>query len=146
MSSREVQVTFDCADPAALAGFWCEVLGYRVEPPPAGFDSWDQALDAWGVPPEERNSRSAAVPPAGDSGPRLFFQRVPEGKTVKNRVHLDVRAAPGAEGDERMTRLDAEATRLVGLGATRVRRFEPDRMDAGFVLMQDPEGNEFCLD
>ena len=146
MSSREVQVTFDCADPAALAGFWCEVLGYRVEPPPAGFDSWDQALDAWGVPPEERNSRSAAVPPEGDSGPRLFFQRVPEGKTVKNRVHLDVRAAPGAEGDERMTRLDAEATRLVSLGATRVRRFEPDRMDAGFVLMQDPEGNEFCLD
>ena len=146
MSSREVQVTFDCADPAALAGFWCEVLGYRVEPPPAGFDSWDQALDAWGVPPEERNSRSAAVPPEGESGPRLFFQRVPEGKTVKNRVHLDVRAAPGAEGDERMTRLDAEATRLVGLGATRVRRFEPDRMDAGFVLMQDPEGNEFCLD
>ena len=146
MSSREVQVTFDCADPAALAGFWCEVLGYRVEPPPAGFDSWDQALDAWGVPPEERNSRSAAVPPEGDSGPRLFFQRVPEGKTVKNRVHLDVRAAPGAEGDERMTRLDAEATRLAGLGATRVRRFEPDRMDAGFVLMQDPEGNEFCLD
>jgi len=146
MSSREVQVTFDCADPAALAGFWCEVLGYRVEPPPAGFDSWDQALDAWGVPAEERNSRSAAVPPEGDSGPRLFFQRVPEGKTVKNRVHLDVRAAPGAAGDERMTRLDAEATRLVGLGATRVRRFEPDRMDAGFVLMQDPEGNEFCLD
>ena len=146
MSSREVQVTFDCADPAALAGFWCEVLGYRVEPPPAGFDTWDHALDAWGVPPEERNSRSAAVPPAGDSGSRLFFQRVPEGKTVKNRVHLDVRAAPGAEGDERMTRLDAEATRLVGLGATRVRRFEPDRMDAGFVLMQDPEGNEFCLD
>jgi catechol 2,3-dioxygenase-like lactoylglutathione lyase family enzyme len=146
MSSREVQVTFDCADPAALAGFWCEVLGYRVEPPPAGFDSWDQALDAWGVPAEERNSRSAAVPPEGDSGPRLFFQRVPEGKTVKNRVHLDVRAAPGAAGDERMTRLDAEATRLVGLGATRVRRFEPDRMDAGFVLMRDPEGNEFCLD
>ncbi|HSU34230.1 MAG TPA: VOC family protein [Propionibacteriaceae bacterium] len=146
MSSREVQVTFDCADPAALAGFWCEVLGYRVEPPPAGFDSWDQALDAWGVPPEERNSRSAAVPPEGESGPRLFFQRVPEGKTVKNRVHLDVRAAPGAEGDERMTRLDAEATRLIGLGATRLRRFEPDRMDAGFVLMQDPEGNEFCLD
>jgi hypothetical protein len=146
MSSREVQVTFDCADPAALAGFWCEVLGYRVEPPPAGFDSWDQALDAWKVPLGERNSRSAAVPPEGDSGPRLFFQRVPEGKTVKNRVHLDVRAAPGAEGDERMTRLDAEATRLVGLGATRVRRFEPDRMDAGFVLMQDPEGNEFCLD
>lgn len=147
MSSREVQVTFDCADPAALAGFWCEVLGYRIEPPPPAFDSWDQALDAWGVPADERNSRSAAGPPEGDSGPRLFFQRVPEGKTVKNRVHLDVRAALGTQGEERMTRLDAEATRLVGLGATRVRRVEPDGvMDAGFVVMQDLEGNEFCLD
>ena len=147
MSIREVQVTFDCADPAALAGFWCEVLGYQVQPPPAGFASWDEALDAWGVPPEERNSRSAAVPGEGEVGPRLFFQRVPEGKTAKNRVHLDVRAAPGTEGDERMTVLDAEATRLVGLGATRVRRVDPDGpMETGFVVMQDPEGNEFCLD
>jgi len=140
-------VTFDCADPAALAGFWCEVLGYRVQPPPSGFDSWDAALDAWGVPAEQRNSRSAALPPDGGSGPRLFFQRVPEGKKVKNRLHLDVRAAPGADGDERMTALDVEAARLVGLGATRVRRIDPDgRMETGFVVMQDPEGNEFCLD
>ena len=147
MSSREVQVTFDCADPAALAEFWCQVLGYQVQPPPAGFDSWDQALDAWGVPPAARNSRSAAVPPEGESGPRLFFQRVPEGKTVKNRVHLDVRAAPGSESEERMTLLDSEATRLVGIGATRVRRVDPDGpMETGFVVMQDPEGNEFCLD
>jgi len=147
MILREVQVTFDCADPAALAGFWCEVLGYRVQPPPSGFDSWDKALDAWGVPPAQHNSRSAALPPEGDTGPRMFFQRVPEGKTTKNRLHLDVRAAPGTEGDERMAELDAEATRLVGLGATRVRRIDPDgRMETGFVVMQDPEGNEFCLD
>ena len=147
MSIREVQVTFDCADPVGLAGFWCEVLGYQVQPPPPGFDSWDQALDAWGVPPEERTSRSAALPPEGAAGPRLFFQRVPESKTAKNRLHLDVRAAPGRVGDERMTALDAEATRLVGLGATRVRRIDPDgRMETGFVVMQDPEGNEFCLD
>ncbi len=147
MSIREVQVTFDCADPAALARFWCEVLGYQVQPPPPGFDSWDKALDACRVPPEEHNSRSAALPPEGESGPRLFFQRVPEGKTVKNRLHLDVRAAPGSVGDERMTALDAEATRLAGLGATRVRQVDPDsRMETGFVVMQDPEGNEFCLD
>ncbi len=147
MSVREVQVTFDCADPGALAGFWCEVLGYQVQPPPPGFGSWDEALDAWGIPPEEQNGRSAALPPEGQSGPRLFFQRVPEGKTVKNRLHLDVRAAPGRVGDERMTALDAEATRMVDLGATRVRRVDPDgRMETGFVVMQDPEGNEFCLD
>ncbi|MGI8760550.1 MAG: VOC family protein [Jatrophihabitantaceae bacterium] len=147
MSIRAVQVTFDCANPAALARFWCEVLGYRVQPPPPGFTSWDTALDAWGVPPDERNSRSAALPGDGESGPRLFFQRVPEGKTGKNRLHLDVRAAPGTEGDARMTALDGEATRLVGLGATRVSRVDPDgRMETGFVVMQDPEGNEFCLD
>lgn len=147
MSVREVQITFDCADPAVLAGFWCEVLRYQMQPPPPDFDSWDKALDAWGVPSEERNSRSAALPLEGDSGPRLFFQQVPEGKTVKNRLHLDVRAAPSTQGDERMTALDAEATRLVGIGATRVRRVDPDgRMETGFIVMQDPEGNEFCLD
>ena len=147
MSVREVQVTFYCTDPGAVAGFWCEVLGYQVQPPPPGFDSWDTALDAWGVPPEEHNCRSAALPPEGESGPRLFFQRVPQGKTTKNRLHLDVRAAPGSLGEERMTALDAEATRLVDLGATRVRRVDPDgRLETGFVVMQDPEGNEFCLD
>ena len=58
---REVQVTFDCADPAALSAFWAEALGYVVQPPPPGFDTWDAALEAWGVPPEARNSRSAAL-------------------------------------------------------------------------------------
>ena len=68
-------------------------------------------------------------------------------KQVKNRVHLDVRAAPGLEGDERMEALEAECERLVGLGGTRVERFEPGRpMSSGHIVMQDPEGNEFCLD
>jgi len=143
---REVQITFDCADPDALCRFWAEVLGYREQPPPPGFDSWDAFLDSVGVPEDQRNDRSAAVPVDGN-GPRLFFQRVPEGKTAKNRVHLDVRAAPGIEGAERMTALEADAERLVGLGATRVRRFEPGtELSAGFIVMQDPEGNEFCLD
>ena len=142
---REVQVTFDCADPAALAGFWAEALDYRLESPPPGFATWDEALDAWGVPADQRNSRSAVVDPSG-AGPRLFFQQVPEGKTAKNRVHLDVRAAPGLQGDDRMAALEAECERLVGLGATRVQRFEPDPMSGGHIVMQDPEGNELCLD
>ncbi len=144
--SREVQITFDCADPDTLCRFWVEVLGYQVQPPPPGFESWEAFLDSVGVPAEERNSRSAAVPVDG-SGPRLYFQRVPEGKTAKNRVHLDVRAAPGMTGDERMSTLEAEAERLVALGATRVQRHEPGTdMSDGFIVMQDPEGNEFCLD
>ncbi|HEX6246709.1 MAG TPA: VOC family protein [Nocardioidaceae bacterium] len=144
---RQVQVTFDCADPAALAAFWQDVLGYAPEPPPAGHDSWDAALEAMGIPPEEWNSRSACHDPSG-VGPRLFFQRVPEPKTAKNRVHLDVRAALGLRGDTRMARLEEEAERLVGLGATRVRRHDPDSSpgEIGFIVMQDPEGNEFCLD
>ena len=76
--AREVQVTFDCGDPAALAEFWAAALDYVVQPPPEGFDSWDAALSAWGVPEDRRNERSAVVDREGD-GPRLFFQRVPEG-------------------------------------------------------------------
>jgi catechol 2,3-dioxygenase-like lactoylglutathione lyase family enzyme len=144
--TREVQITFDCADPDALCRFWVEVLGYELQPPPPGFDTWDAFLDSVGVPAEQRNDRSAAVPADGN-GPRLFFQRVPEGKTAKNRVHLDVRAAPGLQDDARMTALEAEAERLVALGATRVRRFEPGtELSGGFIVMNDPEGNEFCLD
>ncbi|GAB04364.1 VOC family protein [Gordonia amarae] len=142
----EIQVTFDCADPAMLAEFWAQVLRYEVQGPPLGFATWDEALDALGVPAEDRNSRSAVVDPAG-TGPRIFFQRVPEGKGVKNRVHLDVRAAPGLAGGDRMAALEAEALRLIELGATRLERFDPDPpLETGFIVMADPEGNEFCLD
>ncbi len=144
---RQVQVTFDCADPGALCEFWCEVLGYVLDSPPPGHDTWEEALEAFGVPREEWNSRSACHDPGG-AGPRLFFQRVPEGKTAKNRVHLDVRSAPGLRGEDRMAALEADAERLVGLGASRHERFEPDSSpgELGFIVMQDPEGNEFCLD
>lgn len=66
---------------------------------------------------------------------------------AKNRVHLDVRTAPGMSGDERMEALEAECHRLVALGASRLRREEPaPPMSDGFIVMADPEGNEFCLD
>ncbi|RAJ58373.1 hypothetical protein K378_05253 [Streptomyces sp. Amel2xB2] len=144
--ARTVQVTVDCADPARLAAFWAEALGYRLPDPPGGFASWDEALEAMGVPPANRNDASALVDPEGE-GPRLFFQRVPEGKQTKNRLHLDVRAAPGLEGDARMAALEAEAERLLAYGATRLSRHEPaPPLDAGHIVLADPEGNEFCLD
>ncbi|OMQ14386.1 glyoxalase [Modestobacter sp. VKM Ac-2676] len=152
--SRQVQVTFDAADPRALSSFWREALGY-VHPAPPGVDlpegadplaAWDDFLTQVGVPAEQRNARSAIEDPDGH-GPRLFFQQVPEGKVAKNRVHLDVRAAPGLQGTERMAALEAECDRLVALGATRVQRLEPEPpMEAGFIVLTDPEGNEFCLD
>jgi hypothetical protein len=151
--ATQVQVTFDCADPEGLSRFWAAALGY-VNPPPPGrevaagtdvFDAWREFLAATGVPETEWNSASAAQDPDG-VGPRLFFQRVPEGKVAKNRVHLDVRAAPGLEGEERMNVLEAECERLSLMGASRVQRFEPDPpMSGGFIVMTDPEGNEFCL-
>ncbi|WP_406859052.1 VOC family protein [Streptomyces sp. HUAS MG47] len=125
---REIQVTYDCADPGAQAAFWAEALGYRLQPPPEGFTDW------------------AAITDPDGNGPRLYFQKVPEGKTAKNRVHLDVRAAPGQTGDERMATLEEEATRLGGLGAKRQYRLEPDGVNEGIIVMTDPEGNEFCLD
>ena len=144
--AHEFQVTFDCGDPGALAAFWAEVLGYRIQDPPAGFATWDAALEAFGVPPERRNDASAIVDPTG-TGPRIFFQRVPEGKSAKNRVHLDVRSAPGLVGDERMASHEAECARLVALGATRLARHEPSPpMGGGHIVLADPEGNEFCLD
>jgi catechol 2,3-dioxygenase-like lactoylglutathione lyase family enzyme len=143
--ARQVQVTFDCTDPGVLAGFWAEALGYRLDDPPPGFATWDEALDAWGVPQENRNDRSAVHDPTG-SGPRLFFQKVPEEKVAKNRVHPDVRAAPGLEGDARMAALESACERLLSLGATRIGRHEPGPAGAGHIVMQDPEGNEFCLD
>jgi catechol 2,3-dioxygenase-like lactoylglutathione lyase family enzyme len=143
--SLTVQVTFDCADPAALSRFWNDALGYELDSPPRPYETWDEALDAFGVPEENRNDASASVDPEGH-GPRLWFQKVPEGKVAKNRVHLDVRAAPGLRGDERMAALEAKCDALVALGATRVRRHEPDTINLGHIVMLDPEGNEFCLD
>jgi hypothetical protein len=151
---RTIQVTFDAHDPEALSRFWAAAMGY-VNPPPPGhelepgqdpFDAWHDFLARVGVPESQWNSASAAQDPDGQ-GPRLFFQRVPEGKSAKNRVHLDLRAAPGLEGEERMAALEAECERLVALGATRVERHEPaPPMTAGHIVMTDPEGNEFCLD
>ncbi|WFR68270.1 VOC family protein [Curtobacterium flaccumfaciens] len=140
---RQVQVTFDCADPERVARFWCEVLGYVVPPPPAGFDSWE-AFDR-ALPPEHQGSAFACVDPNG-TGPRLFFQRVPEGKVVKNRVHLDVRVGTGLVGAERLAALDSESDRLVALGATQFRRMLADGFEESCIVMQDVEGNEFCLD
>jgi hypothetical protein len=152
--SREFQVTFDVHDPQAVSIFWRDALGY-VHPGPPGvdvpegtdpLDAWEEFLERMNVPKEHRNTRSALQDPEG-RGPRLFFQQVPEDKVVKNRLHLDLRAAPGLEGEARMAALEAECDRLVALGAERIRREEPaPPLSLGFIVMADPEGNEFCLD
>jgi hypothetical protein len=140
---KQIQVTFDCAEPERVARFWCEVLGYVVPPPPEGFATWDDYNSS--LAPEVRGSWFACSDPTG-VGPRLYFQRVPEGKVVKNRVHLDVRAGTGLVGDERLATLQAECARLVALGAVQVRVLLADEENESCIVMQDIEGNEFDLD
>jgi len=140
---RQFQVTFDCADPERVARFWCDALGYVVPPPPEGFATWQDFERT--LPAEYHGASYACVDPNG-VGPRLFFQRVPEGKVVKNRVHLDVRVGTGLVGDERVAALEAECARLLPLGATRVQLLVANGVDESCLVMQDVEGNEFCLD
>jgi Glyoxalase-like domain len=139
-----IQVTFDCADPGRLAPFWAAVLGYKLQDPPEGYDSWPAFLAAIGVPEEQWNRASAIVDPEG-RGPRIYFQQVPESKLVKNRVHLDVNVGGGLTTalNERRARVDAAVERLCALGATQLRPIEEH--GEYWVVMQDPEGNEFCL-
>ncbi|WP_432163356.1 VOC family protein [Streptomyces tendae] len=142
-SIRQVQVTFDCARPERVARFWCEVLGYVAPSPPEGFATWDDYNGS--LPAADRDAWFACSDPSG-VGPRLFFQRVPEGKMVKNRVHLDVRVGTGLVGEERLAALEAECARLVALGAVRERVLLADEENESCIVMQDVEGNEFCLD
>jgi hypothetical protein len=125
-SVKQFQVTFDCAEPVRVARFWAETLGYEAE-----YD-------------DEQDECAAALDPTG-VGPRLYFQRVPEGKVVKNRVHLDVRVGTGLVGAERLAALEGECARLVTLGAARVRLLVADGVNESCLVMQDIEGNEFCL-
>lgn len=142
--SRPFQVTFDANDPPALARFWAVALGMIEQPPPPGFESWDEFADDRGIPQEERGKYASVVDPDA-LRPRVFFQRVPEGKTAKNRVHLDIDAAAGADVDvaARAQLVDEHVARLVAAGATELARHS--EFGASWVVMQDPEGNEFCV-
>jgi len=142
---HEIQVVIDGADPARLSRFRAEALHYELQAPPAAFDSWKDFLRAEGVPEEAWNDASAIVDPE-TVGPRIYFQRVPEHKVVKNRVHLDLNVGPGiaAPLEERRRSVDAEVDRLKAAGAS---VFRPGSVERGeyWVVLQDPEGNEFCV-
>jgi hypothetical protein len=143
--ATKVQVVLDAADPARLAAFWAEALDYRRPAPPTGHASWDEWLVAQGIPESERNSARGLEDPDG-AGPRLYIQRVPEGKVAKNRMHLDleVGGGPSVPVEERRVRVDAEVARLKALGATG-ERGSIEELGHYWVRMNDPEGNEFCV-
>jgi hypothetical protein len=128
-----VQITIDCAEPAVLAEFWAAALGY----PPPDIDGTHEVLRALGQSEHELGNWYRIEDPT-DRGPRLAFQRVPEPKVVKNRLHLDLKPL-----DDAANALDIEVDRVVSLGATTLRRVTDE---AGtFVVLEDPEGNEFCI-
>ena len=151
------QLTFDCADPSRMTAFWAAALGYDVEPPPHGFADWISYWRHLGVPDEELTGDGAGslVDPAG-VGPRIWFQVVPEGKSVKNRLHLDsvknrlhldLEAGGGrlVPLPERRARVDARMAELVVLGASLLRVLSQDGLDHYAVVLADPEGNELCI-
>jgi hypothetical protein len=140
--SESFQVTFDAANPQRLGEFWAAVLGYVMQPPPEGFDSWDAFLDSVSWPADQRDAMYAIVDPEG-SKPRLLFQKVPEGKTAKNRVHLDVNVGAGLPHDERKSAVRTRADEIAALGATELRTAEEN--GEYWIVMQDIDGNEFCV-
>jgi predicted enzyme related to lactoylglutathione lyase len=118
MTARIRNITFDCADPYALAGFWSQVTGYQEDP-------------------EDRNQPSDPEAALVGQDHALLFIAVPEPKTVKNRVHLDLMPTDRTR--------DQEVARLLGLGATMVADLRrPD--GSGWAVLADPEGNEFCVE
>ena len=136
--SRRFGVTIDCLHPVALSQFWCNLLGYVEEPAPAGYASWQEYDAANGVTAAEAESGCMIIDPDGH-GPRLYFQQVPESKQGKNRVHLDIVASDR----QQWTDVTTAAEQAVARGASVIR--ESDNRDDRFIVLADPEGNEFCL-
>jgi hypothetical protein len=133
-------VTFDAHDLEVMSRFWALALECEEEPPPPGFLSWEDFAERNQMPPQLW--RAAGIDPERRR-PRLFFQPVPEGKTAKNRVHLDIRASAGEEGEAGRKRARQHAQRLVEVGATVLH--EKDEPIGWCIVMRDPEGNEFCV-
>jgi hypothetical protein len=143
--ASKVQIVFDCADPARVAAFWEQALHYISPAPPSPHATWEDFLRAEGVPEEHWNDANAVEDPAGE-GPRLYFQKVPEPKVAKNRMHLDINVGGGASVplEERRRLVDEEVARLKGLGASD-ERGAMEKQREYWVRMNDPEGNEFCV-
>ena len=141
----KLQVVFDCRDPDGLSRFYAKTLHYKLQDPPAGFQTWEEWLKRQGVPKSEWNSASAIVDPAG-VGPRVYFQQMDTSKPAKNRLHIDINASGGSRVPlaERKKQVDSEVKRLVGLGARKDHELEEGRGEY-CVIMLDPEGNEFCV-
>jgi Glyoxalase-like domain len=146
-----LQLVIDCADPQRLVAFWTQALGYVPEPPPDGHATWREYWVSIGVPEEELPGDAGELPesivdPAG-RWPRIWFQAVPEPKVGKNRLHLDLKVG-GGRGvplEVRTQRVTDLVRRITEAGGTTVRVMNEPGTNQYAVVMQDPEGNEFCV-
>ena len=140
-------LTIDCADPALIARFWCTALGYTESDPPPGWDTWEAWLTDLEVPEEEWGDGASISDPEGVL-PSISFLKVPEPRTVKNRLHLDLQVAGGRAEPQhfREQRIRATAETLTKAGATVVREVPMDNStELDHLWMADPEGNDFCV-
>ncbi|MEU7056645.1 VOC family protein [Streptomyces sp. NPDC046197] len=135
-----IDLTLDAADARLLAAFWKTALGYVDEPPPAPFATREEWLAQFDLPEDESADDGAWLCDPDGAGPRLSILEVPEPKTAKNRLHIDIRVPGHGSPEERWARIRAEARRLVEAGG---RILTED--DGHHVVMADPEGNEFCV-
>ena len=131
MSVRWYSVVVDCTDVVAQSRWWAQVLDWRI--------IYEDASEVVVVPPSvaEYVAAETPLPPGHERGPGLIFVPVPDRKSAKNRLHIDL--APPPDHDQ-----DAEVRRLEALGARRV-DIGQDRDKVSWVVMADPEGNEFCV-
>ncbi|MBD0689816.1 VOC family protein [Streptomyces sp. CBMA123] len=135
-----IDLTLDCADATLLAGFWKTALGYVDEPPPAPFRTREEWLAQFDLPEDDSADDGAWLCDPQGVGPRLSILKVPEPKSAKNRLHIDIRVPGHGSAAERWARIGAEAARLVAAGGRVLAE-----VDGHHVVMADPEGNEFCV-
>ncbi|MDE0122110.1 MAG: VOC family protein [bacterium] len=136
-------VVVDVTDPNIMAEFWTFALGYVLQPPPQGFETWKAFADALDMSAEDRERYTAIMDPKG-VGPRIVFQKVPEGKTAKNRWHIDIDIIDQSLPEDQHDQIrKAGVAAMIERGASEVERF--DEVVGRWVLMTDPEGNEFCV-
>ena len=142
-----LQITLDCHNPDLLAHFWAEALGYELHEPPGDHQTWRDYWASHGVPEDEIDDGYDSIVDPSGVGPRLWFQEVPEEKTLKNRLHLDLLVGGGRSVPltDRRKAVQAEADRLVALGASERIVQDMPEYDHFAIGMNDPEGNEFDI-
>lgn len=149
MKAHVLQLTIDCRHPDRLVEFWQPLLGYEVPHPPAPHATWRQYYLSQGEAPEaiDGDGRDRLRPTAGQAGVRLWFQAVPEPKTWKNRLHLDLQVSGGRTIDKphRRVAIQAAVDDIVTRGGRLIRWFDDETTDHLHVTVADPEDNEFCL-